>query len=86
VDPRTNAPEVTFPPGGKGPIDLAVGADSLWVADEISGEATEIYPATRLVRRAIFIGPGLGAIAIDEETETLWARVYRIEDDSGGQR
>jgi streptogramin lyase len=52
---------------------IAVGLDAVWVSDE-EGIVSRIDPLTR-ERTTIHVGGHLTAIAVDENTETLWLTV-----------
>jgi class 3 adenylate cyclase/streptogramin lyase len=52
---------------------IAVGLDAVWVSDE-EGIVSRIDPLTR-ERTTIHVGGHLTAIAVDEDTETLWLTV-----------
>jgi hypothetical protein len=80
IDPRTMSVEGPLQGVGAASADLAVAMGSLWVADVKDGFVRRIDPVSRVVLDEYDVGPGVASIAIDEETDTLWARIYDIEE------
>jgi class 3 adenylate cyclase/streptogramin lyase len=61
-------------PVGPDPSGVAVGLDAVWVSDT-GGDVYRIDPLTRQVTDVLHVGGHLTAIAVDEDTETLWLTV-----------
>ena len=61
-------------PVGPDPSGVAVGLDAVWVSDR-GGDVYRIDPLTRQVTDVLHVGGHLTAIAVDEDTETLWLTV-----------
>jgi streptogramin lyase len=58
---------------GSDPSGIAVGLGAVWVSDE-GGDVYRIDPLTRETEE-IHVGGHLTAIAVDEQSETLWLTV-----------
>ena len=57
IDPSTNRVTAAIP-AGMGAGAVAVGAGSVWVADQVSGTITRIDPRTLRVISTIIVGCG----------------------------
>jgi hypothetical protein len=60
---------------GTRPVDIAVGQDAVWVADQADGTVTRIDPSIGRIEEVIDIGGPVSAIAVDPSTGAVWAYV-----------
>ena len=76
VDPATSLPGSPIRVG-QGPTDVAVGLGAIWVTNNGDGTISKIDPVTGNVE-TFEIGAPVAAIAVDEQSDTVWVAVAQL--------
>ena len=76
VDPATSLSDSQIRVG-LGPTDVAVGLGAVWVTNNGDGTISKINPVTHNVE-TFEIGAPVAAIAVDEESDTVWVAVAQL--------
>ena len=86
-DPDKRKVVKRIPLGSRNPNALAVGAGSVWFANQVNASVTQLDPKTRRIVRTISVGePGTAAICgIAASRDALWVAVGNsMCEDTGG--